>query len=230
MTLAPYEGTGSGGIDDISATEEILTSGQPKSKNENSIRKYAVDRQRKLLSIVLKLAQSGAYDGSGTIMKPDGTPLYEADLINLLLYTLSPGRMIKGLSEFVEILRHAGVTPNEILNNTVREMLLKAMKRRPLETKPNRYYDPEPMEEEKSQKRRISALSDHDTTIDDEPERKRKRPFMDHDYARVPDEVDIRGTKRKREDDDEEEPQPKLRDIDKQKELPTWDSEDSDNE
>ena len=37
--------------------------------------------------------------------------------------------------------------------------------------------------------------------------------------------------KRKREDDDEEqEAQPKLRDIDKQKELPVWDSEDSDNE
>lgn len=223
MSLVPT--TGNGVIDDISATEEVVTSDQPKTKKENSIRKYAVDRQRKLLSIVLKLAHSGAYNGSGTLMKPDGTPLYEADLINLLLYTLSPGRMIKGLSEFVEILRHAGVTPDEILNNTVKEMLLKVMKRRPPET-----IRSEPMEEEKSRKRKFLADHDHVRTIDDELERKRKKPLMDHEYVRVPDEVDIRGTKRKRDDNDDEEPQSKLRDIDKNKELPGWDSEDSDNE
>ena len=85
----------------------------------NKIRQYAADRQRKLLTIVLKLASKQLYDSSGRIETRKG----RVEISPLLLYALSPGRTYPALGEFVDILHKAGVTPDEVINGSVKEML-----------------------------------------------------------------------------------------------------------
>ena len=92
-------------------------------KKENSIRKYALDRQRKLLTIALKLAKFGGFDDYFRIKSSDGSFLNESDVVSLLLYSCSPGRSMKGIDEFVQLLRDAEVDPELIINAQVREML-----------------------------------------------------------------------------------------------------------
>lgn len=86
-------------------------------KKGNSIRKYAAERQRKLLIIVLKLAAYGGYDENGVIKDT------EHDIVPLLLHSLSPGRNVAGIQDFVNLLHKAGVSPDLIINADVRELL-----------------------------------------------------------------------------------------------------------
>lgn len=95
------------------------------SKKQNSIRKYALDRQRKLINVILKLAQHGSYDKEGYLLRHDGSRLEESDFISLLLFAMSPGRSIRGLQDFIHILASAGITPNEVINIQVKELLSK---------------------------------------------------------------------------------------------------------
>ena len=85
----------------------------------NKIRRYAAERQRKLLSIVLKLASKQLYDSAGRIDTTRG----KVEITPLLLYALSPGRTYPALDEFVDLLHKAGVTPDEVINGSVKEML-----------------------------------------------------------------------------------------------------------
>lgn len=104
--------------------------GDGKGSKGNSIRKYAADRQRKMLTIVLKLANSKGYDDMGMMKTLDGELL---DIVPLLIYTLSPGRNIVGLHDFVNVLLQAGVKPEEVINSHVRDMLArKASAERPV--------------------------------------------------------------------------------------------------
>lgn len=102
---------------------------EPQPKKENSIRKYAAERQKKLLIIVLKIAQYGGYDTDGRIKSKDGSFLASSDIIPLLLHALSPGRNLHGLDEFIDLLYRAGVNPEDIINTNVRELLRMRMKR-----------------------------------------------------------------------------------------------------
>ena len=93
----------------------------------NSIRRYAAERQRKMLNVVLRIATFGGYDEKGRIKAADGSFIDESDIVPLLSYALSPGRHVKGLDHFVDLLARAGVDPSDILNVNVRELLIKRL-------------------------------------------------------------------------------------------------------
>ena len=117
MILVPEEEmVQTGGSDPMDVT---LTS-DPVQPKGNKIRRHAAERQRKLLSIVLKLASKQLYDSAGRFETRKG----KVEIAPLLMYALSPGRTYPALDEFVELLHKAGVTPDEVINGTVREMLL----------------------------------------------------------------------------------------------------------
>lgn len=94
-------------------------------KKENLIKKHTLERQRKIMSVVLKLAQHGSYDADGVLIRTDGSRVEESDLIELLLFAMSRGRLIRGLDDFARILAKAGVTPDEVINSQVRDLLMK---------------------------------------------------------------------------------------------------------
>ena len=128
MYLVPYQqGRGAGdesfqqdlvSAADVSTPDDIVT---PRNRG-NSIRKYAAERHQKLLQIVLRLAAFGGYDEHGRISTSNGESL---DIVPLLLYASSPGRNVRGISDFVELLYNANVSPDWIINSSVKEELSK---------------------------------------------------------------------------------------------------------
>lgn len=99
--------------------EQVTSDNTPKNK----IKRYALDRQRKLLKIILRLATINGYDNQERIKLRNGSYLDKSDVVSLLLYTLSPGKKVVGLEEFVELLREAGVTSDMVINENVKAML-----------------------------------------------------------------------------------------------------------
>lgn len=122
VMLVPQEGRGP----EFNATELNTQEVSPLThKKENSIRKYAYERELKRCKILLKLATYGGYNDLGRIKLPDGTFMEDSDIIPLLMHVLSPGRNIKGINEFVDLLHRSGVSPELVINASVRDMLMR---------------------------------------------------------------------------------------------------------
>lgn len=126
MVLIPYQ---EGGDDqnndmliDTSNYHPPPMQSQIEAKKGNSIRRYAAERQHKLLLIILKLAQYGGYDESGQFKTAHGESI---DVVPLLAHASSPGRNVKGMNDFIELLYSAKVPTELIINVNVREALMK---------------------------------------------------------------------------------------------------------
>ncbi|KAI1289513.1 hypothetical protein HDE_08677 [Halotydeus destructor] len=153
---------------------------EPEKKKGNFIMIRAIERQRKLLRIILKLAAVNGYNDLDHIQLEDGSFLKGSDVVPLLMHALSPGKVVVGLKEFVDLLYRANVTPDLVTNENVKAMLSKLYNTQPgsrvvvkqIQTAPK-----EPMDEYEG-----------DTEIDDEPEppraMKRRRNERDEsDYV-----------------------------------------------
>ena len=119
MILVPIQEGGSSDQQQTSTLDYENTS--PKEKSGNAIRRYTMERQQKLLSIVMKLALTSGYDSYGRMKDRNGN--YIQDISPLLLHALSPGRSLRGMERFVQLLYESGVEPDEIINVNIREML-----------------------------------------------------------------------------------------------------------
>lgn len=87
---------------------------------KNSIRAHALNRQRKILTIIRKLAKIDGYNEQGQIKTRNGTFLERSDIATLVLWAVSQDKIIHGLQEFVELLKTAGVTADEVMNENLR--------------------------------------------------------------------------------------------------------------
>lgn len=96
-----------------------ITADNADAPKGNKIRRHAAERQRKMLSIVLKLASKQLYDTAGRFDTKNG----KVEIAPLLMYALTPGRTYPALDEFVDVLHIAGVTADEVINGSVKEML-----------------------------------------------------------------------------------------------------------
>lgn len=123
-------------VEDVPSAEDIVVDVPPPTKKENSIRKYTMERQRKLITVILKLARNGSYDEEGSLRRTDGSRLDGVDFITLLHYAMSAGKSIRGLNDFVSILIQAGVTPDDIINNNVKELMIQLMAGGPARSMP----------------------------------------------------------------------------------------------
>ncbi|KAI1291115.1 hypothetical protein HDE_07692 [Halotydeus destructor] len=110
--------------------EKMEVETQTKRKG-NLIRERALERQRRMLKIIMKLAAVKGYNDLDHIRLEDGSYMRGSDLVPLLMHALSPGRIVVGLSEFVQLLHYANVEPELIVNETVRSMLEKLSGTRP---------------------------------------------------------------------------------------------------
>lgn len=123
MTLVPYQEGGAGEefvTAPSGATNTTSVASRPKAKS-NSIRSYALQRQSKMLQVVLKLAVAGAYDSNGEMTTSDGK---QVNVIPLILHCFTPGKTILGMDDFIQVMSEAGVDPELVINENVREMLL----------------------------------------------------------------------------------------------------------
>ncbi|KAI1293469.1 hypothetical protein HDE_06233 [Halotydeus destructor] len=127
-------------------------SAAPKKKG-NYIMNRAIERQRKLLRLILKLASVQGYNDLDHIRLENGSFMTGSDIVPLIMYALSPGKVITGLKEFVDLLYFAKVTPEMVVNENVKAMLQKLYDSKPatktnvktvqIETQPKRVEEPE---------------------------------------------------------------------------------------
>lgn len=172
LVFSPVESMTGGGVDI-----------EPVKKPANVIKRYARERQHKFLKIILRLAAINGYDEEGRIKLADGTYMSQSDIVALLQHALSPGRNISGMNEFIALLREAKVSPDLLINETVKSMLLghsnqKVQKAPEIPQKapeikysspiPTPVPSPDPTPVKQPPKRRAEP-------VEDEPEEKRPR-------------------------------------------------------
>ncbi|KAI1299853.1 hypothetical protein HDE_03677 [Halotydeus destructor] len=156
---------------------------EPKKKG-NFIMLRAVERQRKLLKIIMRLAAINGYNDTENIKLSDGSYMSDSDIVSLLMHVLSPGKLVNGLKEFVDLLHTAGVTPDLIVNENVKAMLQKLHRVQPVrrEAQPIVTQQIEtPMEDVQSRapKRR------HEEVIEERTEPPIKRPALKAKFRRT---------------------------------------------
>ena len=85
----------------------------------------------------MKLALTSGYDSNGRMKERNGN--YIQDITPLLLHALSPGRSLKGMDRFVQLLHEAGVLPEEVININVKEMLDGLHKKKTMSPNPKHF-------------------------------------------------------------------------------------------
>lgn len=90
---------------------------------KNFIKAHALNRQRKLLSIILKIAKVEGYNDNLQIKGPNGQFMEKSDIVRLLLWAVSQDKVMFGLNEFVDLLKKAGVTADDVLNENLKVRL-----------------------------------------------------------------------------------------------------------
>jgi hypothetical protein len=83
----------------------------------------SLSRLMRILRIFFALLQVKAFDDDFKLLKPDGTPMHQANIGELLELTQSKQDRITGLDEFVEQLIKANIDLNLIINHNIRERL-----------------------------------------------------------------------------------------------------------
>ena len=112
LMVVPYTGN--------SHTEPKI---EQKKKNK-SVKEKSLDKMNKILTIILKLAKIGGYDEYGRIYDK-GVFLENSSISALILNALTPGRILTGESEFIELLSKAKIDPDMIVNDNVKAKLIK---------------------------------------------------------------------------------------------------------
>lgn len=95
----------------------------PESKAINRRRGSMIDKIQRLLKIVLKIADIKGYDYMWRIKRTDGKTVDNSNIINLLLHAMSPGKLLVGEKEFIDLLYKANVDADLIINDNVKAKL-----------------------------------------------------------------------------------------------------------
>lgn len=149
------------------------------SKVHDKIKHKIYDKLHRFLKIILKIASKSGYDDNLEIQRSDGTYMPRSNIVDLLTHAMSPGKILHGEREFVELLYNCSVDPDLLLNENVRSKLLQyknsKFNKYPTEKAPNREepsISKKPVYEiiDKNNKKRIVEVKDGDTITLDEPQ------------------------------------------------------------
>ena len=140
-------------------------------KKSKSIKEKSVEKIKKILTIILKLAKINGYDESGRI-NDNGNFIENSDIVALIQYALTPGKVLIGENEFAELLIKAGVSPDVITNDNLKAKIIKSRTKEKIVK--------EPHDNEKSQKDdsiKSSAIDVPMSNVDKVENKRTKRSF-----------------------------------------------------
>lgn len=103
--------------------EFISSDVQPTAAPRNSVRSYALQRQTKMVKLILKLALAGVYDSNGTMRSSSGERI---SVVPFIMHCFKPGKVLSGLDEFINLMSQAGIEPDQVINENVKQMLLRS--------------------------------------------------------------------------------------------------------
>lgn len=151
-------------------------SGPRKKPSGNVIRQRSLEKQRRLLRIIMHLAAVNGYNANDEIKLSNGKYMQGSDIVSLLTYALTPGRLVSGIKEFVELCHEAGVPETLIANESVKAMLARLNGKRPSEKRTSDTQTDEPArptlnsaDAQTDEPQRYTSAAD--TQTDDPPKR-----------------------------------------------------------
>ena len=116
-----------GGEPANSTLNALISTVEPK---KDKIKSKIYDKVHKLLKIILKLARHVGYDEDLKIKLKNGKYLEKSNIVDLLTHAMSMGRVLYGESEFIDLLHSAGVNPELIINENVKNKLFSKYNKR----------------------------------------------------------------------------------------------------
>lgn len=134
------------------------------------------------IKILLKLAKIEGYDENGRIRNRNGEFIDGSSLLHLIINAMSVGHVLVGESEFIDLMKEAKITPDEIPNNNVKAKLLASL------------YTTQPAPTPQMTPRTYSRIQE--TPMDFRQETKRKR--VDSPEAPVLEEEDTQPSAKRR--------------------------------
>lgn len=99
---------------------------QPGQRKGNTIRDHAMERQRRLLQIIMRIAAIRGYNENGNIKDRHGKFIEGTDIIPLILYSVTKERLVRGIDAYVDLLVEAKVPPDVITNENLKQRLINA--------------------------------------------------------------------------------------------------------
>ena len=82
-----------------------------------------VDKYRRIMNILLKLASIGAYNEYGEIRGSHGRFIPRSDIIKLISISFSKDKQVAGEDEYIYLLSRAKVDPTLLTNDRIRRRL-----------------------------------------------------------------------------------------------------------
>src|SRR5882757_4029188 len=111
-----------GGSNENNASLGSLSSDfQPKI---DKIKTKIYDKIHRFIKVILKLARNVGYDDELRIKLGNGKYLEKSNIIDLLTHAMSIGKVLYGENEFIELLYHANIDPELIINENVKLKLI----------------------------------------------------------------------------------------------------------
>jgi hypothetical protein len=98
------------------------------SNKVEPIRRTTTNKLSKQLKIALALAKINAYDAEGRIRDDNNKFLKNSDLVELLSQASTPGKVLIGEKQFLNLLKEARVDPDLISNDNMRTKLINLSK------------------------------------------------------------------------------------------------------
>ena len=95
-----------------------------KASKRNTIRENAMDRQRRLLQIIMHIASVQGYNNQCNIKDRNGSFVEGSDIVPLILYAVSKEKLVKDIEPFVNLLVDAKVPPEIITNEVLRQRVI----------------------------------------------------------------------------------------------------------
>jgi hypothetical protein len=107
----------------MSETQQSTDSPAIINNEKKRQQRSTIDRLTRILKIILKLASVKGYDEILRVKRDDESYVENSNIISLLNHSMSHGRLLTGLPEFIKLLYDARIDPDLIINENVRAKL-----------------------------------------------------------------------------------------------------------
>jgi len=133
-----------------------------------------------LLKIMAKLAKIQGYDENWRIRNQKGQFIDDTNVAALLTYAMSPGKVLNGEQNFIDLLNEAGVSEELVLNEAIKAKLKRSFPVINEEVEPRITFDSSVVPPRKPMKRKHDDFEeDSEKLVKEQSSNKRKFDFDD---------------------------------------------------
>jgi len=119
MVVMPFGGTDHR----VTPQPEVKSETSLEPKKKKSPKERSTEKLKNTLGLILKIARIDGYDDHGRL-HINGKTVENSDISTLIQHSLTPGRVLIGEREFIDLLHQAKINPTLIINDNMRAKLI----------------------------------------------------------------------------------------------------------